>query len=78
MTKQEAKELIIKTIVEISGAEEKITEDSLLVKDLGLSSMQLLAMLGELEDIFDVELRVSKINKVKTVGELCDFIIKQA
>lgn len=77
MTVQEAKKVIMDTIVDITGIEEELEESSNLVTDLGISSMQLLAMLGELEDTFDVDLSVSKINKVKTVGELCDYMIDQ-
>lgn len=77
MTVAEAKKVIIETIVEITGTEAEITPDSLIVRDLGISSMQLLAMLSELEDAFDVDLNVRKIRKVKTIDDLCNYIIKQ-
>lgn len=77
MTVQEAKKVIIDTIVEITGTEEEIAEDSLIVRDLGISSMQLLTMLSQLEDTFDVDLNMRKVRKLKTIDDLCNFIIKQ-
>ena len=34
-------------------------------------------MIGELEDIYGVELNMKRIGNVKTVGQLCDVIIDQ-
>ncbi len=77
MTVKEAKELIIKTIVDVTETEEKVSEETLIVHELGLSSVEIISLIGELEDIFSVELDMQQNGKIKTVGQLCDVIIDQ-
>lgn len=77
MTVNEAKKTIMDTIADLIDSDDALTEDMSLVRDLGVSSMKLLTMIGELEDIFDVDLNMKKIGNISTVGELCDYIIKQ-
>lgn len=77
MTVNEAKKVIIDTIIELVGVDDEITEEMSLVRDLGVSSMKLLTMIGELEDIFDIDLDIKKMGNISTIGELCDYIIAQ-
>ena len=77
MTINEAKKQIIKVITDITEVEEKITEETLIVRDLGLTSIEIISLIGELEDIFDVDLDIRKNESVKTVGQLCQVIIDQ-
>lgn len=77
MTIKEAKEMIIKTIIDVTDTEENITEETLIVHDLGLSSIEIIALIGELEDIFGVDLDMKQNGNIKTVGQLCDVIITQ-
>lgn len=78
MTREEAKKTIMNTIVELTGTHEAITEESNIIRDLGVSSIQIMSMLGEMEEIFDVDLSVRKLRKIRTVGDLCEYIIKQS
>lgn len=77
MTIEQAKKKIIETIIEITDTEEEVTEETLIVHELGLSSMEVLAMIGELEDIFGVDLNMKQCGNVRTIGQLCDVIIAQ-
>ena len=77
MTLREAKKEIIKTISDMAEIESPITEETLIIHDLGLSSVEIIALIGELEDIFGVELDMKHSGKIKTVGQLCDVIIDQ-
>lgn len=77
MTINEAKEQIIKIIVEMTETEETVTEETRIVHDLGLSSVEIIALIGELEDVFDVKLDMKQGGKIKTIGQLCDVIITQ-
>lgn len=77
MTVKEAKEQIIKAIVDVTETEEEVTEETLIVHELGLSSVEIIALIGELEDLFGVELDMKQSGKIKTVGQLCDAIINQ-
>lgn len=77
MTVQEAKEDIIQSIIKITETDQKVTEQTEVVHGLGLASVEVLMLLGELEDIYEVELTPKEIEHIKTVGELCDAIISQ-
>ncbi|HIS52938.1 MAG TPA: acyl carrier protein [Candidatus Onthomonas avicola] len=77
MTVQEAKKAIINSIVKITEPDVDVTEETEVVHGLGLPSVEVLMLLGELEDIYDVELSPKVVEHVKTVGELCDVIISQ-
>ena len=43
-------------------------------EDLGLSSLDFMSLLGELEDEFDVELGQEQMNGVLTVGDALDML----
>lgn len=46
-----------------------LTDDLRFREDLGFSSLDFMAFLGDLEDTFDVELDEERIQKMTTVGE---------
>jgi acyl carrier protein len=48
---------------------EEITDEMRFREDLGLSSLDFMSLLGELEDTFDVELEQEEVLKVLTVGD---------
>ncbi len=48
---------------------EEITDEMRFREDLGLSSLDFMSFLGELEDTFDVELEEEEVLKVLTVGD---------
>jgi acyl carrier protein len=61
---------------------EKITYKSLLVKDLGADSLDLVELVMELEEEFsegNFELHISdgEADKLKSVGEIIDYISKK-
>lgn len=66
----------IKTIIsdETEIPEEDIQETSLLMRDLELSSMEVLTIIGRLEEEFSVLTNVNELNQITTVGELADYI----
>lgn len=73
------KNKIIETIRNVISEEaeipkENIQEDSLLMSDLDLSSMEVFTIVGLLEEEFFVETDVSELNQISTVGELADYI----
>ncbi|MDD3650131.1 acyl carrier protein [Immundisolibacter sp.] len=47
-----------------------VTGDTDLVADLGLDSLQVMELLMELEDAFDISIPVNVMADVRTVGEL--------
>ncbi len=79
MDKMDEKEKTFKELIAqyCSVAPEDITREMRFREDLGLSSLDFMSFLGELEDTFDLELDENDVLKVLTVGEAIDFL-KQA
>ena len=53
---------------------DKIKMESRFIEDLNIDSLDMIEMLMALEDEFGVIIPNDKINKIKTVGDLCKFI----
>jgi len=49
---------------------QNLTENAELVADLGLNSMQIMELLQEIEDHFDISIPLNILPEVRTVGEL--------
>ncbi len=54
--------------------EETITEESLLVDDLGADSLDAIDIIMSVEDEFKVEVPDEIIEKIETVGDIVSFI----
>lgn len=63
---------IIAEYVEVDGS--TITEESRFMEDLGFNSYDFMAMIGEIEETFDVEVEEREVVNVKTVGEAVAYI----
>ena len=55
-------------------AAEDMTDDMSLRDDLGLSSLDFMSFLGELEDTFDVEIDPERAAQVSTIGEAIEMM----
>ena len=75
MTVQEAIQAIIAVIVKSTETEKEVTVETYLVKELGLSSLEVVVLLGDLEAEFGIDIPVSKVRNVQTVGDLCQVVI---
>ena len=53
---------------------ESITEDLSLTKDLMLTSLDVVSMVGDFEDVFDIEIADEEIMKMKTVGDILEYL----
>lgn len=65
------------TNIILQHTEEKnivLTEDSVLLADTGMSSFDLIQMVGDVEDEFDVEIPDKALKTLKTVGDVIRFI----
>lgn len=56
----------------------KITKDSELVTDLGLNSLDVINVVVEFEDIFDIEIPDQIIKELVTVGDVAEYLEKNA
>lgn len=76
MTVQEAKKEIIRVIKVSTETELDITEQTNMFTDMGLSSVEIVVMLGELEDAFGIDIPASQLRSVRTVGDMCELVIR--
>lgn len=53
---------------------ENIHPESRFVEDLGFTSFDFMSMLGELEDVFDVEVEQADVAGIRTVQEAVDYL----
>ena len=68
-------ETLVNTIVNYVEVDpESITRDSRLVEDLGLTSFDIMSMLGELEDTLEVEIEQADAAQIVTVGDAVDYL----
>ena len=65
---------IISNYVEVEP--ENIKPESRFMEDLGFTSFDLMSMLGELEDEFDIEIQQSEAADIRTVQEAVDYLEK--
>jgi len=66
---------VIEIVAEQLGiGEEEIQIDSKFVEDLGADSLDIIEVLLALEEEFEVEISDDEAQKIKTVGELIQFI----
>ena len=72
---QDVKKKIIEVIKESTETEMTLTPDTELFADMGLSSAEVVVMLGDLEDVFGIDIPAADIRNVRTIGELSDLII---
>ena len=71
-------EKLTKIICEHTGNDNvTITEDTVLIADLGLNSLDLVNLACIVEDEFDIEIPDRAIKDFKTVGDVISFIEKQ-
>ena len=54
--------------------EETVTEDANLTEDLGLTSLDVVSIVGEFEDTFDIEIEDEDILEFVTVTDIVDYI----
>lgn len=53
---------------------EKLTEDTDIVKDLQVDSLNIMIIIGDLEDQYNVSIDVDDIKDVATVGDLVKLL----
>ena len=72
---QDVKKKIIEVIKESTETEITLTSETELFADMGRSSVEVVVMLGDLEDAFGIDIPAADIRNVRTIGELSDLII---
>ena len=74
MTNEELNIRICDVIRSSTETELELHKDLNLITQMGLSSMEIMLMISDLEDAFGVELPISELRDVTTVGDLCQVV----
>ena len=72
---EELKDIIV-NYVEVK--KEDIKPESRFIEDLGFTSFDFMSMLGEIEDVMDVEIDQEQVVDIRTVQEAVDYLEKLA
>ena len=65
---------VIDLFATIADTEDEITEDSELIEDLGISSMDVLFLMSSLEEEFKIKVSEKEIRKMATIGDVTEVI----
>jgi len=75
MTEQEIFEKVKKIIVDRLGVDEsEVTPEASFKDDLGADSLDVVELVMELEDEFELEISDEEAEKINTVGEVVEYI----
>lgn len=69
-------EKITQIIRDYTGEERPINEETNLVTDLGLSSFDVVSLIGEFEDAFGIEIPTEDIEELEIVRGIVDYLEK--
>ena len=64
---------ILEDVAEISP--EDVTEDSVLMDDLDLSSMEILTVVADLEETFGLRIPENDLRNFVTISDLADYLV---
>ena len=67
----------VKEIISRYTEVESITENLSLTNDLMLTSLDVVSMVGDFEDAFDIEIADEEVMQMKTVGVILRYLKKQ-
>lgn len=75
MTRKEIKEIVFRTFTDVIADDEAvITENSSIMDDLDMDSIEMQEALSDLEEEFDIEILDSMLKRMITIGDIIDVI----
>lgn len=76
--KQEVFEQLKEIIYDYLGDDEiEINEDSNFIDDIGLSSLDMISVIGQVEDTFEIEVEDKDMLNIKTMSDAVEYIIEK-
>lgn len=75
MTIKELKDQILRTVQDATDPTTPITDETHLIRDLGLSSVETMMMIADLEDQFGIKIPTRSLRNVQTVSDLTQAVI---
>lgn len=67
---------IYSVIQDSTETELELTPDLLLIQEMGLSSVEIMLLLADLEDYFQITIPVSQLRIIQTIGDLCQVVLE--
>ena len=55
----------------------EINEDSSLTDDLGLTSLDLISIVGDVEETFDISVADEDVDSIESVGDVLNYIMER-
>lgn len=74
MTTNDILQRVIDLFATMADTEDEITEESELIDDLGISSMDVLFLISSLEEEFKIKVSEKEIRKMSTIGDVTEVI----
>lgn len=74
MTTAAIREDVFKVVAESTETEVEITEETGLIQDMGLSSIEVMILVSDLEEHFDIRIAAPLLRDVRTIGDLCGIV----
>ena len=75
MTRKEIKEIVFRTCTDVIADDEAvITENSSIMDDLDMDSIEMQEALSDLEEEFDIEILDSMLKRMITIGDIINVI----
>jgi acyl carrier protein len=65
-------------LMQLPVDESKVTEDARMIEDLGADSANLMMLIMDLENEFNLTVEDEALGTIKTVGDIVDYIQKRA
>ena len=79
MSEQNIKQRVFELVSEHLGVDiEKITDETSFINDLGADSLDIVELVMDLEEEFDVKIPEDIADKIQTVGDAVTFIAEQS
>ena len=76
MTLNQLKEEILEVIQESTDTEVELNEDTHILNDMGLSSIETMMLISDLDQHFGINIPTARLRNVRTVGDLTQIVIE--
>ena len=71
------KDRVIEIVCENLGVNKEVTEKTSFIEDVGADSLDIVELIMELEEEFEINIPDEQAEKIKTVGEAIEYIERE-
>ena len=77
MTIEKLNEHILSLVQESTETDLPITPETHLIRDMGLSSVEIMLLISDLEDHFDINISPTQLRHAQTIGDLTKLVAEE-